>query len=104
MKLKNIGKKGIVSLIKDDLTHMRLVYGLEALGLNTDHYSLHLNETIFHLIGIKIDNDDFFEEYMDECRTILNIDIFKHPGLLNSTALSLYKKLIKEYKAQKHEK
>ncbi|MES2592879.1 MAG: hypothetical protein V4608_13430 [Bacteroidota bacterium] len=104
MKFKNIGKKGIISLIKDDLIHIRLVYGLEILGLNADNYSLRLTETIFQLVGIRIDNDDFFEDYMDECRTILNMDIFKHPELLNSMALSLYKKLITEYKTQKHEK
>ena len=104
MKLKRIGKKEIMSLIKDDLKHIRLVYGLENLGLETDNYSLRLNETIFQLIGIKSDRDDFFEEYVEECRTIYNMDIFKHPELLNIMALNLYKKLKREYKAQKHEK
>ena len=97
-------KEILISLIKDDLIYTRLVYGLEKLGLDTDNYSLRLNETIFQLVGIKSDRDDFFEEYVDECRTILNIDIFKHPELLNIIALNLYKKLKKEYKAQKHEK
>ncbi len=101
MKFKNIGKKCVVSLIKDDLIHIRLVYGLETLGLNSDNYSLRLNETIFQLVGIREDNEEFFEEYVDECRTILNMDIFKYPELLNNMALSLYNKLIKEYKAQK---
>lgn len=97
-------KKIIINLIKDDLIYTCLVYGLENLGLNADNYSLRLNETIFQLVGIREDNEDFFEEYIDECRTILNVNIFKYPELLNNMALSLYDKLIKEYKAQKHEK
>lgn len=97
-------KEIIVSLIKDDLIYTRLVYGLENLGLNADNYSLHLNETIFQLVGIRTDNEEFFEEYINECRAILNMDIFKYPELLNNMAFSLYNKLVKEYKAQKNEK
>lgn len=41
----------IISLIKDDLTNYRLVSGLEALGLDSDCYSLCLGETIFKLMG-----------------------------------------------------
>ncbi len=104
MRFKAIRKKDLISLITDDLLYIRLVYGLETLGLNTDNYSLRLTETIFQVVGISTDNDDFFEEYMDECRTILNVDIFKHPELLNGMALHLYNKLKEQYKAQKHEK
>ena len=104
MNLKNIGEKElIISLIKDDLTNIRLVHGLESLGLNSGDYYLHLSETIFKLVGIKIDDEDFFEEYMGECRTVNNIDIFKHSELLNSLAHSLYNKLIEEYKSNTHE-
>lgn len=103
MKPKNIRKKHLMSLIKDDLTHIRLVYGLETLGLNADNYHLHLNETIFELVGIKADKEDFFEEYIEECRTVNNIDIFKYPELLNNMVLSLYNKLIEEHKTKIHE-
>lgn len=104
MKLKNIRKKHLISLIKDDLTHIRLIYGLENLGLNADNYHLHLNETIFDFIGIKEDKEEFFEKYIDECRTVTNIDIFKNPELLNSMAIGLYNKLMEEYKTQIDEK
>lgn len=104
MKLKNIRKKDLISLIKDDLTNIHLVYGLETLGLNAGNYYLHLNEIIFKLIGIKEDKEDFFEKYIDECRTVHSKEIFKYPELLNSMALGLYNKLIKEYKSQIHEK
>lgn len=97
MKINNMTEKElIVSLIKDDLTNVRLVYGLDTLGLDSGDYYLHLSETIFKLVGITVDDEDFFEEYMEECKTVLNIDIFKHPELLNSLAHTLYHKLVEE--------
>lgn len=104
MKLNNVRRKDLLSLIKDDLTHIRLVYGLEVLGLNAGNYYLNLNVTIFKIAGIKEKNEDFFEKYIAESREVHNIDIFKYPELLNDMALRLYKELKKEYKAQKHEK
>ena len=101
MEIKNmIEKELILSLIKDDLTNIRLVSGLDLLGLDSGKYYLHLNENIFKLIGLTEDNEDFFEDYMDECKMVNNIDIFKHPELLNSLALSLYNKLVEEYKSK----
>ena len=101
MKINNvIEKELIISLIKDDLINVRLVHGLEKLGLDSGHYYLHLSETIFKLIGITLEDEAFFEEYMDECRTVNNIDIFKYPELLNSLAFSLYDKLMEEYKSK----
>ncbi|MFY9309180.1 MAG: hypothetical protein WAQ28_09070 [Bacteroidia bacterium] len=99
-----LSKEIIINLIKDDLINTRLVYGLENLGLNAGNYYLHLNETIFQLIGIEEDKDEFFDKYIEECRTVEKIDIFNHPDLLDNMALQLYDKLQKEYKAQKHEK
>lgn len=91
-------KELIISLIKDDLTNIRLVHGLDLLGLDSGNYYLHLSETIFKLIGITADDADFFGEYMDECKTVVNINIFEHPEILNSMALSLYNKLMEECK------
>lgn len=95
-------KELILSLIKDDLTNVRLVHGLEKLGLDSGNYYLHLSETIFKLIGITVDDEDFFEQYMDECKTVVGINIFEYPELLNSLAHSLYNKLI-EHKSETHE-
>lgn len=100
----NKNKKIIVNLIKDDLINIRLVYGLETLGLNAGNYYLNLNETIFQLSGIKENREDFFETYIEKCRKVHKVDIFGNPELLNDMALRLYKELKKEYKAQKHEK
>lgn len=103
MELNNVNKKELIlSLIKDDLINVRLVHGLEKLGLDSGNYYLHLSETIFKLIGITVDEEDFFEQYMDECKTVVNINIFEYSELLNSLALSLYNKLM-EHKSETHE-
>jgi len=41
----------IFSLIKDDLIHTRLLYGLTELGFDTTDYYLNLDETVFTLAG-----------------------------------------------------
>ncbi len=103
MHIRPINEKElIIGLIKDDLINVRLVHGLEKLGLDSGNYYLHLSETIFKLIGITVDDEDFFEQYMDECKTVVNINIFEYPELLNSLALSLYDKLV-EHKSEIHE-
>lgn len=104
MKLKTLEEKDLIRLIKDELVHIRLINGLELLGLNADNYHLNLNETIFKLAGIEADNEDFFDRYIEKCLTVNDIDIFKHPELLNNTAIRLCNELKKEYKAQKHKK
>jgi len=96
-------KELVISLLKDNLTNIRLVYGLTELGLDASDYFLRLDDTIFKLMGISTDDDTFFEEYVNESRTISEIDIFKHPELLNSLAHSLYHKLNKKYKSQTNE-
>lgn len=88
--------KLIISLIKDNLINTRLVHGLEKLGFDAGNYHVHLSETIFKLIGIDDDCDELFEEYLEMCEGITEIDIFKYPGILDSAAQVIYKKLQKE--------
>jgi len=42
----------LISLIKDDLVHTRLLNGLMELGFDTTDYYLNLNEAIFQLAGL----------------------------------------------------
>lgn len=44
-------KELILSLIRDDLLHQRLIQGLHALGFEADDYGLHLGTTILGLMG-----------------------------------------------------
>lgn len=92
----------IISLIKDDLTNIRLVKGIENLGFHCDQYHLRLSETVFMLIGFKNDNQEerFYEEYTNVSRKVLSIDILKHPEKLEAMAISIYELLIRKKKLQ----
>lgn len=58
-------KNLILSLIKDDLVHSRLLHGLMALGFDTTDYYLNLNEAIFELAGFRQEQvtEEFREKY-----------------------------------------
>lgn len=93
MKLIN-EKNLIISLIKDNLVSTRLISGLAALGLDPVYYDLHLSTTIFNLIGIREDDDELFEEYLELCKQVIQLDIFEYPELLDSSAHGIYNRLI----------
>jgi hypothetical protein len=46
-------KELILSLIQDNLVNLKLVSGLNALGLLADDYYLNLGDTVFKLIGFE---------------------------------------------------
>ena len=76
MKAKN-KKRLILSLIKDDLINVKLLNGLNVIGLNADNYFLHLSETIFKIMGFD-DNEEtetIFERYMELAKRVMFIDI-----------------------------
>jgi hypothetical protein len=54
MEFKNIGEKELViSLIRDCLISFKLISGLNALGLDADHFTPFLGDAIFLLMGFK---------------------------------------------------
>lgn len=97
MKAKKL-KKLILSLIKDDLINCKLVNGLNNAGLNADDYYLHLNTTIFGLMGYKEDHysDEVFEQYRDLSATAKYIDIHESHATLDPLALDLYNLLLQK--------
>jgi len=89
-------KELIISLIKDNLINTRLVHGLDLLGLDSGNYHVHLSQTIFNLIGIEDNRDELFEEYIEMCEQVTQMEIFKYPELLENHAKGIYKKLVKD--------
>lgn len=65
----------LLSLIKDDLIHARLLLGLEALGLRTDDYTLSISERVFELMGITDDErgEALYERYLEMRGTVLGL-------------------------------
>lgn len=88
--------KLIISLIKDDLINSKLVNGLIDLGMDAGAYYLHLDSTIFKLIGYT--DDSYFEEiygqYRDLAANAKHIDISRSNAGLDSLALELYKYIL----------
>lgn len=56
----------VISLIKDDLIHLKTMNILTDLGLKTTYYDLYLGDTIFNLLGFEDDrhSDEVFEAYV----------------------------------------
>jgi hypothetical protein len=91
-------KELIISLIKDDLKHTKLISGMEELGLNCDQYYLQLNEIFFSLIGFKSKEweERAYEEYLEYSKKVLRIDVLKHPEKVIAMANTIYDKLMEE--------
>ena len=71
-------QKLILSLIKDDLIHSKLVNNLIDTGINVSHYHLHLGNIIFELLGFK--EDHYSDKVYD-----LYIELQKKARLINIT-------------------
>lgn len=98
MKNIKLDKKTlIISLIKDDLLHNKLISGLNNIGLDTPDYcyDLQLSETIFMLLGFKKDekNDEAFEFYLSQLKHADTINIKKLHEILDALAQGIYFKL-----------
>ena len=83
----------ILSLIKDDLTNLKLVYSLNALGLVADHYTLHTGSTVINLMEINASGlqwEYIHEGYLERTRKVTQIDIQETPALLDALAEEIY--------------
>ncbi len=71
-------KKIILSLIKDDLTNLILIKGLNNLGLEADRYSLTISDSIIKLINNKLtdkENEEVHEYYCDMSSEIIDYQL-----------------------------
>jgi len=103
MEQINIEKKElIISLIQDDLKNIRLVAGLEALGLDSANYYLNLSQTFFTLLDFEDNkqNEKIYKAYSEYSKKVLDIDINEHPKRLNKMAVDVYLWLKKEHSKQ----
>jgi len=93
--LKSNNKSLIISLIKDDLIHTKLVYGLEALGLNALNYHLHLSETIFEIMRFPQDEstEPILEYYLAELKKANHFNMNGSHKEFDKLALAIYAEL-----------
>lgn len=71
-------KEVILSLIKDDLTNLTLIKGLNKLGLDADDYNLNLSDSIIVLINknlTDIQNEVVHKYYCDMTNKIVEYEL-----------------------------
>ena len=93
-----INKSLIISLIKDDLIHAKLINGLMAIGLDATHFHLYLGETIMELMGFTDDRygDRIFEVYLDLRKKVNSINLAGPPEALDNLSLEIFEALLKK--------
>ena len=95
---KNIEEKElIISLIRDNLITIKLISGLNALGLHADDYTTFLSNTIFLLMGFKNHKkgDFIFENiYLANAEKVKHIDFSSSTEELDVLSQEIYAELI----------
>jgi hypothetical protein len=90
-------KKLIIGLIRDGLINMKLVNGLNSLGLNANDYNISIGDTIFVLMGFKNDrlNDLIFENvYLAIAEKVKHIDFSVPTEDLERLSEEIYAELL----------
>lgn len=88
-------KKLVISLIREDLVHQRLLSGLNALGLHADDYSLNLSELIFALMGYTAGEvpDRLYNQYLDLREAMLCTYTSSFAGSFRSEAAQMAERI-----------
>ena len=87
----------ILSLIKDNLINLKLVNGLNSLGLIADDYYLNLGDTIFKLMGIEASekSDLIFEKvFISNSEKVNQINFPDSKDELMRLSMEIYQELL----------
>jgi hypothetical protein len=87
----------ILALIRDNLINMKLVSGLNALGLIADDYYLNLGDTVFKLMGFEASekSDLIFENvFMANSEKVSQIDFSTSRDEIMRLSMEIYRELL----------
>lgn len=87
----------ILALIRDNLINMKLIGGLNALGMIADDYYLNLGDTIFRLMGFEASekNDLIFEKvFVANSEKVSQIDISFSKDEIMRLSMEIYRELL----------
>jgi hypothetical protein len=90
-------KELLLRLIRDSLINIKLISGLNFLGLNANDYSLYLGDSIFFLMGFEDDerSDLIFESvYLANAEKVKSIDFSQSKNELDLLSLEIYNELV----------
>lgn len=96
--MEEINKRDLIlSLIQDNLINLKLVTGLNSLGLIADDYYLNLGDTIFKLMGIKSSeqSDLLFERvFLTISEKVSEIKFSESKDELTRLSMKIYDELV----------
>jgi hypothetical protein len=87
----------ILSLIKDNLVNMKLIKGLNELGLIADDYYLNLGDTVFKLMGFEASerNDLIFERvFIANSEKVSQINFSESKDEVMRLSMQIYEELL----------
>ena len=90
-------KELIISLIRDNLINLKLIWGLNTIGLRADDYTTFLSNTIFLLMGFKNhkESDFIFENiYLTNAEKVKHIDFSSSTEQLDILSQEIYAELV----------
>jgi hypothetical protein len=90
-------EKLVISLIKDDLINLKLIYGLYDLGVDATEYQIHASDTVFELLGLNqlASTDTVCEHYIELTEKVKLIHFPDEHPLLENLAITIYRELLK---------
>ncbi|MGV3609648.1 MAG: hypothetical protein ACO1N0_01780 [Fluviicola sp.] len=103
---KIIPKKTIISLIKDDLKHLKLTLGLNMLGFKNENSELDISKTIFQMMQLNIHDDrleHLKETYFERIYQVTEI-AHNDSESFHRLSIEIYNWLQKEQKRYKKKK
>lgn len=100
---KKLPKKTIIRLIKDDLRHSKLVWGLNMLGFKNDNAVLSISQAVFEIMELNTNDrrlDHLTDEYSDRSYQV-NEYASNDSESFQRLAVEIYNWLLKERKKYK---
>jgi hypothetical protein len=85
----------ILSLLKANLCHNKLLHGLEKAGLQGEDFYGDLEMVVLHLMGFDLQNreNELYDFYYEEMNKLLEIEVKEFRPNLNRLAAELYEAL-----------
>ena len=85
----------IIELIEDNISNVKLIFGLENLGIDASLYYFNSPSIVFKLMGIENlnDSDELFEKYFEWLKEGVSIDFSDSREELKKYAELIYERL-----------
>jgi len=89
-------KELILTIIKADMRHVKLIQGLENAGASVDHFYSDLNVIVLKLLGFEqsVRKDEWYALYDKKMAALVNLTVHDFIDGINYLALDFYNELL----------